>query len=139
MQVSSVDFHPSQIPAAASGTTQGQPGSPEQILANATTTFRRLLNFRRPYDALRLQYFQKYMSKKNSTYFPDNVTKRSNTTVPYAWSNVEEINARVQDAFFQIEPWLEVRARNVMAANSSEAMETLLSLYAPEGGVPEDF
>lgn len=139
MQVSSVDFHPSQIPAAAGSSTQDQQGA-DVILQNATTTFRRLLNFRRPFDALRLQYFMKYMSKKNSTYFPDNITKRAGTTVPYAYSNVEEINARVQDAFFQVEPWLEVRPRNAMtSANSAETMEALILYMLRKADFPRIF
>ena len=133
----STNFHSSQIPEAT-GSTQSQPGA-ETVLQDATATFRRLLNFRRPYDALRLQYYQQYMSKKQAGTFPDNVTKRANTTVPYAWSNVEEINARVQDAFFQIEPWIEVRPTNMLSGPAAEAMETLLLYMLRKADFPRHF
>src|ERR1043166_8954197 len=137
MQTVTSDFHSSQIPPA-SGSSQTQPEL-ESVLQDATATFRRLLNFRRPYDALRLQYYQQYMSKKQAAFFPDNITKRSNTTVPYAWSNVEEINARVQDAFFQIEPWIEVRPTNMVSGPASEAMESLLLYMLRKADFPKHF
>lgn len=116
----------------------GDPGK-DQILANATNTFRRLLNFRRPYDAQRLQFYQQYLGKQQAAFFPDNVTKRSNTVTPYAWSNVEEIHARVQDAFFQIEPWVEVRPRSFSTGASAEAMEAILLYMLRKADFPRAF
>lgn len=103
------------------------PDNKQQVLDQATTTFRRLLNFRRPYDALRLQWYAQYLAKRKPIYFPDNVTKRSNTSVPYAWANVEEINSRVQDAYFGMEPWLEVRPRGQNDGPAAEAMDLVLN------------
>lgn len=138
MLTTTQDLHSSQIPAASGGVSGAAPGT-DQILQDATATFRRLLNFRRPYDALRLQYYQQYLSKKQAAFFPDNITRRSNTTVPYAWSNVEEINARVQDAFFQIEPWIEVRPTSMVSGPASEAMETILLYMLRKAEFPRAF
>lgn len=80
-----------------------------------------------------------YLAKRKPSYFPDNVTKRSNTSVPYAWSNVEEINSRVQDAFFAIEPWLEVRPRGVNDGPASEAMDLVLNYMLRKARFPEAF
>ena len=111
----------------------------QQILDSATTTFRRLLNFRRPFDALRLQFYAQYLAKRQPIYFPDNVTKRSNTSVPYAWANVEEINSRVQDAYFGMEPWLEVRPRGANDGPAAEAMDLVLNYMLRKADFPRHF
>jgi hypothetical protein len=69
----------------------------------------RLRNFRRPYDQRRALYYRQYIGQRDRRTFPDNMTPRSNTYVPYPASKTEAIVSRMHDAFFSIDPYLEVR------------------------------
>lgn len=71
----------------------------------------RLRNFRRPYDQRRAYWYRQYIGQRDRRLFPDNLTPRSNTFVPYPSSNVDTFVSRVHDAFFSIDPPLEVRPR----------------------------
>jgi hypothetical protein len=71
----------------------------------------RLRNFRRPYDQRRAYFYRQYIGQRDRKMFPDNLTARSNTFVPYPSSNVEAVVSRIHDAFFSVDPPLEVRAR----------------------------
>ena len=71
----------------------------------------RMRNFRRPYDQRRSYYYRQYIGQRDRKLYPDNQTPRSNTFVPYAASNVEAVVSRVHDAFFSVDPPLEVRAK----------------------------
>jgi hypothetical protein len=70
---------------------------------------KRMRYFRRQYDMRRAHYYRQYLSQRDERTYPDNITKRSNTFVPYPFSNVETIISRVLDAFFSMEDWFEVK------------------------------
>src|ERR1017187_5722288 len=71
----------------------------------------RMRNFRRPYDTRRSYYYRQYIGQRDRKLYPDNLTPRSNTFVPYAASDTEAMVSRIQDAFFSIDPPIEVRAK----------------------------
>jgi len=71
----------------------------------------RLRNFRRPYDQRRAYFYRQYIGQRDRRMYPDNLTPRSNTFVPYASSNTETVVSRVHDAFFSLDPPIEVRAK----------------------------
>jgi hypothetical protein len=71
----------------------------------------RLRNFRRPYDQRRALWYRQYIGQRDRRLYPDNLTPRSNTFVPYPSSDTEAVVSRVHDAFFSIDPPLEVRPR----------------------------
>lgn len=71
----------------------------------------RLRNFRRPYDQRRAYWYRQYIGQRDRRMYPDNLTPRSNTFVPYPSSNVETVVSRVHDAFFSIDPPIEARAK----------------------------
>lgn len=110
------------------GTHYGSPvgsmaDAPEAPLVNDSTTqaarvkkmqfvsaeLKRMRYFRRQYDLRRSHFYRQYLGQRDDKYYPDNITKRSNTFVPYPFSNVETIVSRVMDAFFSMEDWFEVK------------------------------
>lgn len=87
----------------------------------------RCLRFRRQYDAPRLILYRQYIGQRDTQYFPDRVTPRSNTFIKYPFANVDAITARVQDAFFSYLPWFQVNGRGVNDADAAEAMQLVLA------------
>lgn len=120
-------FSPTGSNALGTGPTPGGTNAASQISANtdpgnnsaqlANTKqwtldqLQRLRNFRRPYDQRRAYYYRQYIGQRDRKTYPDNVTPRSNTFVPYPSSNTEAMVSRVHDAFFSIDPPIEVRPR----------------------------
>jgi hypothetical protein len=98
----------------------------KKILKDAESNLTRMLNFRRPLDARRLQWYKQYVGRSDPKYFPDNVTKRANTFVPYPLSNVETIVSRTQDTFFGFDPWFECAGRTEMDDAVAEKMQLVL-------------
>jgi hypothetical protein len=86
----------------------------------------RMLDFRRQYDQRRSTFYRQYVGQRDAQKFPDNVTNRANTFVPYALSNVETIVSRVMDAFFSFEPWFEVNGATEYDDQASDAMSLIL-------------
>lgn len=86
----------------------------------------RMLYFRRQYDQRRTGFYRQYVGQQDRRNFPDNVTPRSNTFVPYPLSNVEQIVARVSDAYFGFMPWFEAKPRGAKDDLSSESMQHCL-------------
>lgn len=72
---------------------------------------KRMRYFRRQYDLRRAHYYRQYLGQNDTKFYPDNLTKRSNTYVPYPFSTVENIVSRVMDAFFSMEDWFEVKPK----------------------------
>lgn len=110
------------------GTTQAAITDP-----NATTTLdnkkqwtldqlQRLRNFRRPYDQRRAYYYRQYIGQRDRKLYPDNLTPRSNTFVPYPASDTEAVVSRLHDAFFSVDPPLEVHAKGG-TDDQAEAMQ----------------
>src|ERR1700678_945136 len=85
----------------------------------------RLRNFRRPYDQRRAYFYRQYIGQRDRRLYPDNLTPRSNTFVPYASSTVDAMVSRVHDAFFSIDPPLEVRPRGG-TQDSAQQMECVM-------------
>lgn len=106
----------------ASPESQGPTPSPSQAndsakqainekLVWAKANLARMRNFRRPYDQRRSYFYRQYVGQRDRRLYPDNLTPRSNTFVPYAQSNVDAIVSRTMDAFFGIDPPIETRAK----------------------------
>ncbi|MBZ5617094.1 MAG: hypothetical protein LAO23_24140, partial [Acidobacteriia bacterium] len=89
-------------------------------------SLRRMRYFRRQYDPRRAYFYRQYLGQRDTRYYPDNLTPRANTFVPYAHSNVEQITARVLDAFFAIDPPIETRGLTPRDEASAPAMQAVL-------------
>lgn len=90
-------------------------------------TLRRLVNFRRPYDQRRSYFYRQYVGQRDRKMYPDNITPRSNTFVPYANSNVEALVARTRDAFFSIDPPIETRQKGAFGGDINAMQAVLLT------------
>lgn len=104
-------------------TTQDLAVITERVDAN----LRRMLYFRRQYDQRRSFFYRQYVSQQDRKTFPDNVTPRSNTFVPYPLSNVETIVSRTSDAFFSFDPPFECKGRSQADETAAEAMQLVLN------------
>jgi hypothetical protein len=93
---------------------------------NALRFLTRGVTFRRQYDQRRSTFYRQYVGQRDAQKFPDNVTNRANTFVPYPLSNVETIVSRVQDAFFSFDPWFEVDGSTAQDDPSADAMALVL-------------
>lgn len=82
-----------------------------QLTTWVLDTLQRMRNFRRPYDQRRAYFYRQYIGQRDRRMYPDNLTPRSNTFVPIPKSNVDNIVARVHDAFFSTEPFIEARPK----------------------------
>lgn len=127
--IQSIIGGPPEPPTYLELPTDGAPLSPDMAMAlttSTTTHLKRMLNFRRQFDSTRIKYYRQYIGQNPETKYPDNITKRSNTFVPYPLSNVEQIVSRASDAFFAYDPWFECRPRTMQDDGPSEAMQTVL-------------
>jgi hypothetical protein len=95
-------------------------------LERIRTTLRRLSDFRRQYDQRRSIFYKQYIGQRDTQKFPDQITNRANTFVPYPLSNVETIVSRVDDAFFSFWPWFDCAGTTAADDHPSEAMELVL-------------
>lgn len=100
---------------------------------------RRMRDFRRPFDAKRAQFYRHFISDRDQTKFPDNLTNRSNTFVPYGYSNVRAVVSRVDDAFFSFMPWFECTGRTWNDEPAAEPMSIVLSEKLEESNFHEAF
>lgn len=98
----------------------------EQVRLLTIKNLTRMLTFRRQYDQRRSTFYRQYVGQRDAQKFPDNITNRANTFVPYPLSNTETIVSRVQDAFFSFDPWFEVNGATEMDDQASEAMGMVL-------------
>jgi len=120
----------STIDAIGAGKTAQNPDSALTADRNALCQYtldqlQRLRNFRRPYDQRRAYFYRQYIGQRDRKMFPDNITPRSNTFVPYASSNVDAVVSRVHDAFFSLDPWIECRPKGG-SPDSAEKMQMVL-------------
>lgn len=97
-----------------------------KVLERANGHLTRMLHFRRQYDIRRSEMYRQYIGHRQQQLYPDNVTPRSNTFVPYPLSNVETVVSRVMDAFFSHNPWFEARPRGAEDGEAARNMELLL-------------
>lgn len=100
---------------------------------------RRMLFFRRQYDQRRSYFFRQYLGQRDQKLYPDNITPRSNTFVPYPLSNVETIVSRILDAFFSYEDWFECRGRTHTDDDAAEKMEYALTDRLHKAGIIPTF
>lgn len=108
---------PTQSPVTVSG---------DPTLNRAVSALRRMRTFRRQYDQRRANFYRQYIGQRDQRTFPDNLTPRSNTFVPYPYSNVETTVSRVDDAFFGFDPWFETKPRGQQDDTPAEAMQHVL-------------
>lgn len=100
---------------------------------------RRMLDYRRQFDQRRATFYRQYVGQRDSQKFPDNVTTRANTFVPYALSNVETIVSRVMDAFFSFDPWFEVSGVTQVDDHAADAMSLILAKKLNEAHFQDAF
>ncbi len=98
-------------------------------------TLQRMRNFRRPYDQRRAYFYRQYIGQRDRRMYPDNLTPRSNTFVPIPKSNVDNIVARVHDAFFSIEPPIEVRPKGGTPEQAWQMEAVLLTCLKKSGWI----
>jgi hypothetical protein len=89
-------------------------------------TCQRMRNFRRPFDQRRAYFYRQFIGQRDRKTYPDNITPRSNTFVPYAWSNVNAVVARVHDAFFSLDPPIEARPKGATNPDAAWQMQAVL-------------
>lgn len=97
----------------------------------------RMLRFRRPYDPIRFKWFRQYVSSRDQKMFPDGLTPRANTFVPYAFSNVETVVARTHDAFFSVRPFFECNGRGEQDEPAAEKMEVVIDYKMHRANLPQ--
>jgi hypothetical protein len=97
------------------------------VLDTAGSHLRRMLYFRRNYDAPRSGFYRQYIGQRDAQLFPDGKTKRSNTFVPYPYSNVETIVSRTLDALFSTMPWFDCKGRGANDEPVAEKMTQVLA------------
>jgi len=117
-------------PDASTITNQVQTGLSTDLnkLTNwILSNLQRLRNFRRPYDQRRSYFYRQYISQRDRKMFPDNLTPRSNTFVPYPKSNVDTVVSRVHDAFWGIDPAIECRPKGGTPEQAWQMQAVLLT------------
>lgn len=97
----------------------------------------RMLRFRRPYDPVRFKWFRQYVSSRDQKMFPDGITPRANTFVPYAFSNVETVVSRTHDAFFSVRPFFECNGRGEQDEPAAEKMQIVLDYKLHRANLPQ--
>lgn len=95
-------------------------------LTQARNSLRRMTDYRRQFDQRRAVFYRQYVGQRDAQKFPDNVTNRANTFVPYPLSNVETIVSRVDDAFFAFQPWFEVDGVTAQDDHPADSMQLIL-------------
>src|SRR5882672_3611746 len=117
---------------------QASPGTGD-IKDLTLRSLRRMLDYRRQYDQRRATFYRQYIGQRDAQKFPDNVTARSNTFVPYPLSNVETITSRVSDAFFSFAPFFEVSGVTAQDDHSAESMSLVLDKKLTEARLQDAF
>jgi len=102
------------------------PNAQATILELVPKHLRRMRNFRRQFDQRWIQFYRQYLSVRDQQLYPDNITRRSNTTVPYPLSNVETVVSRLLDAFFSFLPWFDCKGHVMVDDERSELMQTVM-------------
>jgi hypothetical protein len=133
--------NPPQPPPGESFAQPAQmtPAMVEELKLDRAEKLRRMLNFRRMFDQRRLGYYKQYLGQRDQSLYPDKVTRRSNTFVPYALANVEQIVARVHDAFFNFWPWFDSRGRGSNDDPAAEKMGLMLDQKLKQANFTKHF
>lgn len=109
----------------------------EGIKKEVSNHLSRMLRFRRPYDPIRFKWFRQYVSSRDQKMFPDGLTPRANTFVPYAFSNVETVVSRTHDAFFSVRPFFECNGRGAQDEPAAEKMQIVLEYKMHRAQLPQ--
>lgn len=109
------------------------------ITNKAISSLRRMRYFRKQYDQRRAYFYRQYLGQRDPKFFPNNITPRSNTFVPYPYANVETIVSRVMDAFFSYEDWLECKGRSAQDEPAAEKMQVVLLRLLKRSGFIQAF
>jgi hypothetical protein len=83
-------------------------------------------SFKSDYENGWLEAYRQYLSASEPRYFPDGQTKRSSVFVPYAFSNVEGVVARVADIIIPNNDWFDVTGFDGKDRKDAEKMYKLL-------------
>lgn len=86
-----------------------------------------MTDYRRQFDQRRAIFYRQYVGQRDAQKFPDNVTNRANTFVPYPLSNVETIVSRVDDAFFSFDPWFDTAGVTAVDDHPAESMQLVMA------------
>lgn len=106
------------------------------IKDNALEHLRRMLRFRLQYDTVWSRFYRQYVSDRDQKYFPDGVTKRANTFIPYPFSNVETIVARTHDVLFGAEDFFETTGYGSNDELAAESMHLVLKKKLHQAKLP---
>jgi hypothetical protein len=117
--------------------TSTQPNPLDAIKEEIGKHLSRMLRFRRPYDPVRFRWFRQYVSSREGKTFPDGLTPRANTFVPYAFSNVETVVSRTHDAFFSVRPFFECNGRGEQDEPAAEKMQLVLDYKLHRANLPQ--
>lgn len=120
---------PQQQQQAGPGQPQQQAApqvDPDVVLKHITGHMTRMCMYRKQYDQRRAYLYRQYLSQRDQPKFPDNVTLRANTFVPYPQSNVEQVVSRVDDAFYSNYPFFETRGRGLNDDEPARKMQMVL-------------
>lgn len=124
---------------AAPDPANAQSGVNSTLVDQTLNTLRRMLNYRRQFDQRRALFYRQYVGQRDAQKFPDNITNRSNTFVPYPLSNVETVVSRVMDAFLSFQPWFEVSGATAADDHAADAMSLVLFKKLKESKFTEAF
>lgn len=102
-------------------------------LERVRNSLRRMTDYRRQFDQRRAIFYRQYVGSRDAQKYPDNVTNRANTFVPYPLSNVETIVSRVDDAFFSFWPWFDVCGVTAADDHPAESMQIVLDQKLKQG------
>ena len=94
---------------------------------------RRMHLYRLPLDSRRSYLYKQYLSIRDQQTFPDKITKRANTFVPYPQANVETVVSRVDDAFFSNDPFFDTRPRGEHSVDASDKLQLVLEYKLKQG------
>lgn len=106
-----------------------------EITNKVVTHLRRMRYFRKQYDSRRAYFYRQYLGQRDERKYPDNITPRANSYVPYPLSNVETIVSRILDAFFSYEDWFECKPRSSMDDGAAEKMQMVLQTLLKRSGL----
>lgn len=126
-----------QTPASMQTPSNAQQPNLDDIKKKVSAHLSRMLRFRRPYDPVRFQWFKQYVSKRDQKLFPDGITPRANTFVPYAYSNVETVVSRAMDAFFSVKPFFEASGRTEQDGPAADKMQLVLESKLQHANLPQ--
>ena len=99
-------------------------------LHRSQETLERLLNFRRPYDSSRDEFYRHFVGRAYQKFYPDGETPRSSTFVPQPFANVNFTKAALMGDIFGFLPPFETLPRGARDGEAALKMQRVLELNA---------